>query len=214
MSPRTPILDTLTRRIGRDIDRQPDLAAVITSIQSGDRDVWVDHVLRLQGGDRAAADVILWSLAPAVVSRAYQFQRNRPLPDRVDEILTSLYMALTDVDPTDIPSAQVVVHRAYRRAHRAACHSWDMPIEDEELARRATRQQCPFDPTADHAIARDDLAKLGRTLATGIVSKQTWGTLVAIRVHGDISDAHGHGSTVRTQIERATRTLRNHQIAS
>ena len=214
MSPRTPILEALTCRIGRDIDRQPDLASVITAIRSGDRDVWVDHVRRLQAGDQAAADVILWALAPAAVCRAYQFQRNRPLADRVDEILTSLYLALTDVDPADVPPTQVVVHRAYRRAHRAAGQSWDMPIEDEELARRAGQRQCPFDPTADHAIARDDLAKLGRTLATGIVSKQTWGTLVAIRVHGDTSDAHGHGSTVRTQIARATRALRNHQIAS
>ena len=207
--PNTPILTA----VAHNISRHRNLNDVADQISRGDETAFAERVAALHDSDRDAADVILWGLASCVVYRAARFQRYRPMSERVDEILTALWCVLNDLDPANVPSIDVVINRAVKRALRANRPSEDFPLEPGILTSINGRGCAGNDPTGDTVIYRNELARLGSYVASGGVSEQTWAALVAIRIHGDHSGQHGHASSIRSRLERATKDCRQ-QLAS
>ena len=207
--PNTPILTALAHHI----TRHPHDADLADQIRNRDETAFAVQVVSLHEGDQNAADVILWGLASAVVYRAARFQRYRPISERVDEIITALWCVLNDLNPADVPAIEVVVNRAVKRALRANRPSDDLPQEPGILTSVHGRDSAGSDPTGDTVINRNELARLGTYIGSGGVPEATWATLVAIRIHGDHSGQHGHASSIRSRLERATKDIR-HQLAS
>src|SRR5687768_8569626 len=178
-----PIPTPATRQLRRVIDamrrHKPELDYHILAIRAGDNERLMEYVRRIQAGDDEAAHVAVW----AISYRMCAVIRDR-LPRAVwrsatDELLALVFLAMVDVgqdESTRFLSDKIIsrARRRYERALGAQRATADREVTTEIVSVAA-------EDVEDRALARLDLAALGRAIEAGAVSRQAWATIVSAR---------------------------------